>query len=121
MRKVFKIPEAIYAAWHEGKLYDFNPTTSDIQNAIEGGQLENRGYQSHKGELEDEWAQCAKGSIDEICRLQKNYHARRIAHFVVHGWEDPIILAANGDMIDGTHRLKAAIHKRMHEVEIKIA
>ncbi len=121
MRRVSEIPEATYGARQDGKLYLFNPTPADIQKALDEGRFEERGYQSHKAELEAEWLEGAAGSINEYCRLQMVYHARRIAHFVVRGWSDAIVLAKNRDMLDGTHRLKAAIHKRMDEVEVRFA
>ena len=120
MRKVSEIPEYTYAAQKDGHLYNFNPTTENIQQAIDAGQLEERGYQTHKDELHTEWTQGAQGNIETFCLLQRDYHARRIARFVVKGWSDPIILASDGDMIDGTHRLKAAIHKHLDEVEVQV-
>lgn len=119
MKRVTEIPEATYGARHEGKLYLFNPTAEDIQRCIDQKEFEDRGYQSHKEELEVEWARdCV--SLEEYCVRQRSYHARRIATFVVHGWTEPITLATNGDMIDGTHRLKAALFKSQKEVEVQI-
>ena len=121
MRVVAEIQCRRFGASHKGKDYDFEPTASDIQRAIDCGELETRGAQAHRQELEREWQRESGGSLDEQARLQKIYNARRIAHFVVHGWTDPIVLAANGDMIEGTHRLKAAIHKLMDKVGVRIA
>jgi len=119
-RKIAQIGKPFYGAHHEGKLYGFNPAKEDIENAINNNVLESRGFQSHWDELNAEWALAAKGNLDEFCRLQKEYHARRVAFFVVNGWDDPIELNENGTMKDGTHRLKAAIHKNMDEVKITV-
>jgi hypothetical protein len=71
MRAVSQIPEATYAADHEGKRYYFNPTAAEIQMAIDDGALEERGYQSHKTQLIAEWHQGAHGRAEELFRLQK--------------------------------------------------
>jgi len=67
-----------------------------------------------------EWLQQAK-SLEDWSRLVKGYHARRIAYFVLHEWNDPIVLNTEGGLTDGLHRIKAARHKGMDEVEIVIA
>lgn len=121
MRKVAEIQCRLFGASHAGKNYDFEPTAADIQRAIENGELETRGAQAHRHELEVEWQQKSGGNLDEQARQQKLYNARRIAHFVVCGWIDPIVLAENGDMIEGTHRLKAARHKGIEKVGVRIA
>lgn len=121
MREVSKIPVATYAADQEGKRYFFDPSAAEIQQAIDNGKLEERGYQRHLHDLVAEWQAGAKGEAVEFYRLQKEYHACRIAYFVVRGWTDPIVLAANGDMIEGTHRLKAAIHKGVSKVGVRIS
>lgn len=121
MRKISNIPEPHYGAWHEGRFYDFNPTHADIQHAINENSLEPRNYQLDVKQLDDEWVHGCNGNIDEYCRLQKKYHAARIAYFVVNDWTDPIVVSAEGKMIDGTHRLKAAKHQKRNEVEIRIA
>jgi hypothetical protein len=121
MRIVAEIQCRPFGASHGDKSYDFEPTTVEIQRAIDSGELETRGAQADRQVLEQEWLRQSGGNLDEIARLQKIYNARRIAHFVVRGWTDPIVLAENGDMIEGTHRLKAAIHKHMEKVGVRIA
>lgn len=121
MREVSKIPLPTYAANQDGKVYYFDPSAAEIQQAIDAGELEERGYQQHLAQLVSEWQTGAKGDASKFYHLQKEYHARRIAYFAVHGWTDPIVLAANGDMIEGTHRLKAAIHKGMSKVGVRIS
>ena len=60
--------------------------------------------------------------FQEYCRRVRSYHARRIAHFAVNGWNgDPITLKADGSMCDGLHRWRAAKHLGMEEVEVIIA
>lgn len=119
--EVSKIPVPTYAAKQDGKMFYFDPSVAEIQHAIDAGKLEERGYQRHLAQLVAEWQAGANGDAAEFYRLQKQYHARRIAYFVVRGWTDPIVLAANGDMIEGTHRLKAAIHKGLPKVGVRIS
>jgi len=120
--KIAEIQNRPFGFCHEGKAYDTNPTAADIQVALDSGHLEARGIQSHRGELDYEWLMQSQGSIDEIARLQKLYNARGIAYLHVHGWDGfPLRVEANGVMHDGTHRLRAAIHRGMEdEVEVAI-
>jgi hypothetical protein len=68
------------------------PSSDEIKQAIETNQLEARGFQADLDELKAEWIKGSHGGrdLEEWCRLVKDYHARRIAHFAVNGWEDPI-------------------------------
>jgi hypothetical protein len=92
----------------------------EIQYAVDNDLLESRGYQTHFDELNLEWEEGLR-SLQELADRQKSYHAKRIAHFVVHGWSDPIILDANGKITDGLHRLKAAIFMGKDEVDVIIS
>src|SRR5436190_21826703 len=88
-----------------------DPTPEEICQAIEDDQLEARGFQSHKAELEKEWNESLPGEFRANCieygRRCRVYHAQRIAFFVVNGWDgDPIELKPDGVNInDGLHRL----------------
>jgi hypothetical protein len=86
-------------------------------------QLEERGFQSDLDALVNEWKQGSQGgqNLEQWCHLVTNYHTRRTAYFVVHGWNDPIAVTSEGTIVDGSHRLRAAIYMGMQEVEIKIA
>lgn len=117
---VDKIQNVPFGAMHEGKAYDFNPTPEEIQKAIDNGQFEARGIQSHRDELDREWWVKANGNLDEIAKLQREFNARRIAHFVVNGWPDALRVERSGKMHDGTHRLRAAIHKGLKTVSVEI-
>ena len=96
------------------------PARESIQFAIDNKEFELRGFQSHLDELMAEWGKNATTVQDWNERIRV-YHARRIAHFVVHGWSDPIILDANGKITDGLHRLKAAIFMGKDEVDVIIS
>jgi hypothetical protein len=118
-RRISEIPSVRYGYVDNGVGYSCEPSVEDIQLAMDKYQLEERGYQSHLGELETEWR--AKATTrQEGDDLVKLYHSRRIAFFVVNGWTDPIVLTADGRMNDGLHRLKAAIFRGMDEVEVII-
>ncbi len=86
------------------------PSSADIEKAVAEGTFETRGFQNNIKELTDEWNH--GGSLDEYLRLSRQYHARRIAYFIVHPSNDPVMLDKNtGGVKEGLHRLKAAKHK----------
>jgi hypothetical protein len=96
---------------HEGKIYDTNPTKAEIQEAIDRKELEARSIQGDRAALDAEWFAQSNGNVEKIAQLQKKYNARRIAYLHENNWPDPIRAEANGKMHDGTHRLRAAIHR----------
>ncbi len=103
LKKVADIPEVPYGFRHKGKVYLCEPTHQEIQFAVDNGQLENRGYQTHDDDLMREWEEGLlfemeeeSRSLQEFIDRQRSYHAKRIAHFVVHGWTDPIVLDKDG-------------------------
>jgi hypothetical protein len=126
MRKIADIKPIPYG-FNVGTIYSAEPSRMEIQFAIDNGQLEDRGYQTHFDELNREWEGGLSfepaeefRSLQEFADRQRSYHAKRIAHFVVHGWSDPIILDANGKIRDGSHRLKAAIFMGKDEIDVSI-
>jgi hypothetical protein len=94
------------------------PSPQDISDAIERGELEERAYQRDIDDLTAEWRRESKDNALEWYRLVKTYHARRIAFFVIRGWQESIVLRADGQTIqEGLHRFKAALYLGMREVE----
>ena len=82
------------------------PTPEEIDLAIRERTSDKRGYQEHTQELFDEWN---RGGVSPqgYNRREQQYHARRIADFVVNGWLDAPILKKDGRSVrDGLHRLK---------------
>ena len=100
--------------------FDTEPTSDEITRAVENGDLEKTPYSDHSQELTDQWVRECGGDLNDLLRRSRGYHARRIAYLVVHGWTDPIVLDWKEKMIDGTHRLKAARHLKLPEVEVLI-
>ncbi len=48
-----------------------------------------------------------------------DYHAGRVAYFVVKGWANsPIEITASGAMNEGQHRLLAACFMKLDEIEV---
>src|SRR3954470_8763642 len=85
-----------------------DPTREDIEKAIKNNELEKRDWHSSRDVLLTEWAEGLSFPADyeeygKRCRI---YHARRIANFVVNGWDGELIeLKADGvSMNDGLHR-----------------
>ena len=116
-KKVSEIRNVLYG---EGNV-SCEPLPSDIADAIQSAEFELRGFQNDLPALKSEWDRAAQNNFDEFCRLVKTYHAKRIAFFVVHGWNDPIVLRSDGCTIeDGLHRLKAALYKGVPEVEVTV-
>lgn len=96
------------------------PTNDEIKKAIRENDLETRSFQNDLKELNDEWNRNARNE-NEYYALQKQYHARRIAYFVVKGWNDPILFHRDGFKIkDGLHRFKAAIYKGMDTIDVDV-
>lgn len=93
----------------DGKTYYAEPTSADIAEAIQTGQLETRGLQQHSDELNEEWARVPV--LEERATVVRQYHARRIARFVVDGWTDAISICVHDVLEDGAHRLLAARYK----------
>jgi hypothetical protein len=125
MREIAKI-QIIPYGFNDGITYLSEPSPMEIQYAVDNDLLESRGYQTHFDELNLEWEEGLSfeleesRSLQELADRQRSYHAKRIAHFVVHGWSDPIILDANGKIKDGSHRLRAAIFIGKDEIDVSI-
>lgn len=111
--KISDIPTVIYGEFG----HSCEPTQDDIRVALQDGKLESRGYQSDRNALYTEWSS-DRPTMSEFCRRVKEYHARRIAYFVKHGWTDPIQLSKDGKIEDGLHRLKAAIFIGKDSIEV---
>jgi len=94
------------------------PSSEEIESAVRENDLEKRGFQEHLDELKAEWG---KIPIPERYDHIRRYHARRTAFFVVKGWNDrPFKLKKDGrEVSDGSHRLRAAIHLGIDEVEVE--
>jgi hypothetical protein len=101
---------------------DAEPSAEEIKLAVESNQLEKRGYQSDADELGREWREKSHGgvNVDEWVRLVREYHVRRTAYFVVHGWEDPITVNAEKTVMDGTHRYRAARYLGRETIEATV-
>ncbi len=123
MRKISDLKIRYYGDTINGQTIICEPTPKNICDAIQAGRLETRNYQTDSGALEAEWVSESQKSPDYLAtwqRLVTDYHAGRIAHFVVNGWERPISINANDEVTDGTHRIKAAIFRGVCEVEVTI-
>ena len=103
-----------------GVQFDCEPSWTDIQTAIDNRQFETRNYQDDLNALIAEWAAGSNNGHNraEWERLAKQYHARRIAYFVVNGWTVPIVIDTSELVRDGTHRFKAAKHKGNSTIEV---
>ena len=112
-KKVAEIPDVKFGQYNISS----EPSCSEIAKAIEDRKFENREFQKDIKSIDSE-ANRKAGSEKEYCNFLKQYHARRIAYFVVHGWKDPIVLRENGTVKDGLHRLKAAIYKGVETIDV---
>lgn len=97
------------------------PSSQDICDAIKKREFENRIFskQPDQDSLKAEWHEAAQGDEREFYRLQKMYHARRIATLVSIGWDDPIEVAASLLITDGNHRLRAAEFRGDNEIHVQ--
>jgi len=123
IRKISDLKIRYYGDTINGQVIICEPTPKSICEAIQAGHLEQRNYQADLDVMQAEWLTESQKSSDPIAtwqRLVTGYHAGRIAHFVVNGWDHPISINANDELTDGTHRVKAAIFKGLIEVEVAI-
>lgn len=112
-----KISEIVEGYYGVGNI-SCEPTLEDIQKDIREGNLEERSFQRDEKELNDEWNRKAINE-DHYYALQKGYHSQRIAYFMVHGWNDPIVLNMDGCTIEGgLHRFKAAKYRNMEVIDV---
>lgn len=119
-----KITEINIATYVEGGI-SVEPSIKEVFDAIAFDNLETRDFQLDLPALKAEWeamCQTPQGlNLALWVHVVREYHSRRVAFFVVNGWDDPIRILPNGDISDGSHRLRAAMYKGMQEVEIEIS
>jgi len=77
---------------HGENKFSVEPSHEEIDKAIADNTLETRGFQENITALTDEWNKEAQGNFDKYLYLRRQYHARRIAHFVIHPSNDPVVL-----------------------------
>lgn len=63
----------------------------------------------------------ATGFSDSSVRTRK-WHIERIAWFVVHGFDEPLIFCQKSffPILDGNHRFASAVYRRMQGESVKI-
>jgi hypothetical protein len=105
---------------HGENKFSVEPSPEEIEKAIAENIFETRGFQENIIALTDEWNKEAGLDFDKYLYLRRQYHARRIAYFVVHPSSDPIILdKETGGVKEGLHRLKAAKHRGAKSVCVR--
>ena len=92
------------------------PSRAEIAKAIEEKKFEEREFQKDINSLLSEW-DSTEISPEESNRLATQYHARRIAYFVVNGWNKPIVLREDGSLKDGLHRIRAAMFQGIDTID----
>ena len=104
--------------WHWGQdNVSCEPSDDEIRIAVQARDFERRAFQDAAVEAELMGEQDLQKRRDRI----RQYHARRIAYFVEHGWFDPIVLFEDGFWIkEGSHRLRAAKYRGMEKVDCVI-
>lgn len=94
---------------------DCEPTVEDIRKALREGRLEPRHYQDPS--LVPEWEAAAR-STENWGLLVRHYHASRIAYLVTNQSKEPITIRSDGFILDGNHRVRAAIFCGQLEIEV---
>lgn len=119
-----KIEEIVLVQYGECGI-STEPTRDAVQKAIDNSELDSRNYQTDLDDLKEEWfGEVGSTSITNqdqalaFARAVRRYHSRRVAYFVVNGWIDPIHVNSDGVITDGSHRIRAAMHKGVAEVEV---
>ena len=91
------------------------PTKEEIEKAILEKDFERRSFQGDLNELNAEWNKEAKNFYEVV----KRFHIRKTACLVVEGWDEPILLCKDErTILDGLHRLKAAIFLKMDTIDV---
>ena len=120
VKNTAEIENTLYGEWDGKKWIPCEPEKDEIEKAIKEKNFETRSYQGYKDELYAEFAKGALNPKEYYARI-KNYHTHRIAYFTSTELKEPILLSKNERTIsDGLHRLKAAIHLGVEEVEVII-
>jgi len=120
-RKLSEIRITKPYAVFDGRLHDLEPSEDEIQNALDNDKLEEREFSGDgQNALAEEWSKRANGDAEEFYRLQRLFHAERIARFVKHGWTNPIDIKKDGELVDGGHRYRAARFLKRDEIEVRI-
>jgi hypothetical protein len=103
----------------DGETIRGEPTQDEIADSVDKNELERRGLQEHWDELVEEWKRVPRL---ELPRVLRQYHARRIAFFWVHGWadEDVIKICAHDVLEDGAHRFLSAKYKGEPSIDCEI-
>jgi len=110
-KKVAEIKDVLYG---EGDI-SCEPAKEEIEKAILEKDFEMRSFQGDIEELKTEF----KNSGVECYAQIKRYHKRRIAYLAVKGCKDPILLCKDEcTILDGLHRLKAAKHIVLKEIDV---
>lgn len=98
------------------------PTDQEIAEAVAAKAVDERFYSGEEqAALYAAFEKEAAGNFDTYRRLIHQYHARRVAYFVLEkDWKDPIGVTAEGILHDGGHRYLAAKFLGKDEVEVEI-
>ena len=103
------------------------PSGEEIRQAVEKGDLEERGMDEHQAEIKA-WLLVGSNNGSDVAawvRMMKAYHTKRVAHFVVKGWPEedphPITINKQNQVTAGNHRVRAAHYMKMNEVEVRVA
>jgi hypothetical protein len=103
------------------------PSEEEIRQAVEKGELEQRGMDEHQAEIKSSLLAGSNNGSDvaAVVRMMKDYHTKRVAYFVVNGLSegDPHPITVNGQnhVVAGNHRVRAARYLKMDEVEVEVA
>lgn len=113
-KKVAEIKNVLYGVGN----ISCEPTNDEIRKAIQEKDFERRSFQGDILELDAEWKKRAEVE-NEYYYWQRRFHVKKVACLVSEGWEDPILLYKDEfTILDGSHRLKAAIYLGHEEVEV---
>lgn len=102
------------------------PSEQEIRQAVEKGDLEERGMDEHQPEIKASLLAASNNGSDvaAVVRMMKDYHTRRVAYFVVNGLPEgdphPITINAQNRGTAGNHRVRATRYLKMDEVEVEV-
>ena len=122
-RKISDLGRTPYGTEHPRtkEVLSCEPSNDEIGTAIDNRELEQIPFSdTDQNALAEKWSREANGDFKKFGEIQRRYHAQRIAALVVEGWTDPIEIDENDRIVDGNHRVRAALFRGDSEIAVLV-
>lgn len=121
-----QIADLTRTSYGETIVVDCDPSDEEISEALKDSRRERRHFQNEEiaTELSDRTRHLKEPIIkllEEWGQIVKDYHAQRIAYLIHTECDDPIDVNQDGFITDGNHRVRAAMHRGLTEIKVRVA